>query len=72
MQHLIDSVPLIVMAANQKGVRIEVSDVTDDGAEVSYQNSAIVFSGRGGQFLFDLCKRFEAGLARCPVGDRLD
>lgn len=67
MQDLIDSVPLLVMAAYDKGVRFEVADVSDDGGTVSYQDSAFVFRGRIGKFVFDLCQSFIAGLSRQPV-----
>jgi len=64
MQDLIDSVPLLVMCAHNKGVRFEVSDVEESEACITYKKDVVVFRGRFSKFLYNLVKRFEAGLSR--------
>lgn len=64
MQDLINSVPLLVMCAEYKGVRFEVSDVEDLQAIISYEGDVVIFRGRLGKFIYDLCQGFKAGLSR--------
>ena len=59
--------PLLVMCAQYKGVRFEVSDIEDLQAIITYEDDVVIFRGRLGKFAYDLCQSFIAGLTRHPV-----
>ena len=48
-------IPLIVVAAKNKGMRLEVSDVEDDEI-IRFDKDVMVFRGSAGKLLYDLFK----------------
>ena len=55
MKNFISMMPLIILAAKNKGVRFKVSDIEDDKI-ISLDGDVMVFRGRAGELLYDLFK----------------
>jgi hypothetical protein len=54
-------VPIFVFAVKNKGVRFEISDI-ENGDIISLDKDIVIFRGRAGKLLYDLCKGSIAGL----------
>lgn len=52
-------VPLVILAAKNKGVRFEISNI-EDGKIISLDGDVMIFRGQAGKLLYDLFKGAEA------------